>query len=491
MSPLNIFPTSPTEWQNQNSHSEIRPDATSECSGSTISRTQDAATSLQDGIHSSLAIELVNLFFEKIQPWLPMLHRPRFHQKYDAKLKAKGSVMKGLTNGEALLLYGMFALSARFSNNSVFDGIPDSDKGNVFAECAIEIYIQSHLERQPLLLQLQGYLVLANHQHATGPTTLGRVLVGQCLQVAYALGLNDMDHPSRTTRGKAVDSVGKEEMRRAWWLLWELDTFASCASGKPFMIDRRRISVKLPVSDEAWFAGAEIESTQLTLGPNQSWKCLEGSLNQDERAWSLAAIHLMATALDRLQQPRPLNMEEKLTIQNEIACFKLALPITANLDFKGSTSTPTTVARRNWVIAIHLILMTTSFMIDGVAASENGERGDPKVIMAAAVRQRAATLSAIIRVWDPSSIVLLQPFLMCAMIPALAMHEDTDSLQPLISSSNEMAVLVLKRFRSKWKLGDIMLGKRTILCLFLCLFPFVYFLTHLLPLRNCPSTQTP
>lgn len=420
----------------------------------------------EEGVGSGLAIELVNLFFEKIQPWLPMLHRPRFHHKYDAKLKAKGNVMEGLTTGEALLLYGMFALSARYSDNNVFSDIPDSDKGNVFAEQAIEIYIQSHLVRQPLLLQLQGYLVLANHQHATGPTTLGRVLVGQCLQVAYALGLNDMDHPSRAMRGQAMDGVEKEEMRRAWWLLWELDTFASCASGKPFLIDRRRISVLLPISDEAWFAETEVESTQLTMGPNQSWKCLEGSPNQDERAWSLAGIHLMATALDRLQQPKPLSMEEKLALQNEVACFKLALPLSASLDSKALNVTPTTISRRNWVIAIHLILMTTSFMVDGVAAIDHGERGDPKAIMAAAVRQRATTLSGIIRVWDPSSIVLVQPFLMCAMIPALAMHEDTDSVQPLISSTNEMAVLVLKRFRSKWKLGDIMLGKTRPHCCF-------------------------
>ncbi|KEF62552.1 uncharacterized protein A1O9_00525 [Exophiala aquamarina CBS 119918] len=458
MSPPDRFPLSSAKWQYDNQiRSSTPPTLGSEGVGSAMSYVPDDPASMDDGVSSNLAVELVNLFFEKIQPWLPLLHRPRFQKKYSAKLLAKGNVMKGLTSGESLLMYGMFALSARFSDHSRFEGIPDSDKGNVFAERATDIYIQSHLVQQPLLLQLQGYLVLAYNQHASGPTTLGRVLVGQCLQVAYALGLHDIDHPVRARHRPAVDHVDREEMRRAWWLLWELDTFASCASGKPFLIDRRRMSVMLPISDEAWFAEREVHSAELILGPGQSWKCLENSPNQDERAWCLATVHLMASNLDRLQQPKALAMDEKLAMQNEIACFKLALPLSANLDSEALKLTPTTISRHNWVIAIHLILMTTSFMVDGVAAFEHGQRGDPKTAMAVAVRKRAITLGGIIRLWDPSCIVLALPFLMCGMIPALAMHEDTDSIQPLISSTNDMAVLVLKRFRSKWKLAAIML----------------------------------
>lgn len=460
MSPLDRFPFGSTEWQYGN---QIRSN-TSPTLGSESEGEGDESASIEDGVGSDLAVELVDLFFDKIQAWLPMLHRPRFQKKYGAKLLARGNVMKGLTTSESLLLYGMFSLSARFSSHSEFEGIPDVDKGNVFAERATNLYVQTHLERHPLLLQLQGYILLTYHQHVTGPNILGRVLLGQCLQVASALGLHDIDSPVRAMRAPATDHVEREEMRRAWWLLWELDTAASCGSGKPFSIDRRRMSVMLPISDEAWFAEQEVSSAELIPGPGRSWKSLENSPNQDERAWFLAAIHMMSTTLERLQQPRALLMDEKVGMQNEVACFKLALPPSANLDPEARSVTPTTIARHNWVIAIHLLLMTTAFIAEGVTAFEHGQRSDPKVALATAVRKRAITLAEIIRLWDPTCIVLAVPFVLCTMIPALVTHKDTDSMQPVISSANDMAVLVLKRFQSKWKLGATMLGKKTTGC---------------------------
>jgi hypothetical protein len=83
----------------------------------------------------SLARELVDLFFNKIQLWLPLLHKSRFLARSQDKLHGHGNLPGGLDRDEELTLY-MFALSGRFSNHPTLGGIPQLERGDRFAQLA-------------------------------------------------------------------------------------------------------------------------------------------------------------------------------------------------------------------------------------------------------------------------------------------------------------------------------------------------------------------
>ncbi|KAF9770551.1 hypothetical protein IL306_011884 [Fusarium sp. DS 682] len=99
--------------------------------------TSPASTSLSDGDASWLGhpvevlTDLVNIFFAKIQGWLPLLHRPRFFNRF---MKNDTFIKRNYSDTEALLLCGMFALAARHSTHPQFQDIPAPDRGQVFEE---------------------------------------------------------------------------------------------------------------------------------------------------------------------------------------------------------------------------------------------------------------------------------------------------------------------------------------------------------------------
>ncbi|EXJ73509.1 uncharacterized protein A1O5_03270 [Cladophialophora psammophila CBS 110553] len=407
-------------------------------------------------ISCSVAIDLVSVFFDKVQAWVPILHRPRFLAHYQSSLLADGDIMKAFSVDESLLFYSIFAMSARFSNHPVFAGIPPNRRGHDFAQRARECYAQARSIRTPSLTYLQGCILLAYYFYTSGPTHQGWILIGVCVRLAYDLGLSEIDDEDWSPL-TPMDSVEREEYRRAWWAVWELDTFASTVSRNPYSIDRKRMAVALPVSDEAWFAEIEVSSAQLNMLPGQSWRSLQGCSNQDERAWFLVANHFMATVHDRLQQKQDVSSDEKLTLENEICCFKLALPASLRLDAETLTFTPVTFARCNWVIGTHLMLMAASFMVSGIATADNDDRSVSSVGASAPspLRQRAIDLSRIISLWDSRYIAVAHPFFTCMMLPPYYVDGDILRTQPLIASSHDLGKLVLAHFSERWKLGSV------------------------------------
>ncbi|KIW75146.1 hypothetical protein Z517_11918 [Fonsecaea pedrosoi CBS 271.37] len=407
-------------------------------------------------ISCSVAIDLIYVFFDKIQAWVPILHRPRFLAKYEKSLLVDGDVMKGFSVDESLLFYSMFAMSARFSNHPVFAGIAPNKRGHEFAQRARECYAKARSVRSPSLTYLQGCILLAYYFYTSGPTHQGWILIGVCVRLAYDLGLSEIDDEDWSPL-TPTDSIEKEECRRVWWAVWELDTFASTVSRNPYAIDRKRMAVALPISDEAWFAEIEMSSAELNMLPGQSWRSLQGNNNQDERAWFLVANHFMATVHDRLQQKQDISSDEKLTLENEICCFKLALPASLRLDAETLTFTPATFARCNWVIGTHLMLMAASFMVSGIITAENDDRSVSSVGggSSSPLRQRAIDLSRIISLWDSRYIAVAHPFFTCMMLPPYYVDGDILRTQPLIASSHDLGKLVLAHFSERWKLGSV------------------------------------
>jgi hypothetical protein len=369
-----------------------------------------------DIISGALAAELSDLFFEKVQPWLPLLHHPNFLRTYSTAFASQGDVLKDLAIDQCLLLCSMWSLSARFSENPRFANTPPTKRGHVFAQRARGYYTRARYLRKPSLTYLQGCIVLSNYFYTSGPTHQGWILIGVCVRLAYDLGLSEIDEEDITR--PLTDSFDKEELRRAWWGVWELDRFASIVSRNPFSIDRQRMTVALPISDEAWFSGQDITSAQLSTINGQSWMSLQNCDNQDARAWFLVANNLFATIHDRLQQKPELSPDEILALANEIGCFRLALPTALHLDAHELVFGPTTYKKCNWTIGIHLMLMSTNFLVASVSMDRDSlSLTAGGSIISSCLRQRAIELSRIVTLWDARYITMAHPFLCCMMLP--------------------------------------------------------------------------
>jgi len=420
-------------------------------------------------IPRELAGELVGLYFDKIQPWLSLLHRPRFYARYMSTDGRSVRTLDGYSVTEALLLYGMFALAARYSQGPALRAYAAPDRGRRFTDTATSLYEKARLAvDEPDLTYLQGCILLAFDRYTSGPCHRGWLLSGICVRIAYDLGLCDIDEDDDDDSNHAgiLDPsvwTRKEEMRRAWWYVWELDMFGSCMSRRPTMIDRRRMDVHLPVGDEAWFSERPVASAPLRTDPGKAWASLVGCPNQDARAWFLVANYLMTLPIDTLQGGKPASSTESQVLANAIACYALALPPHLRLDSPSVRFDQSTFAKSNWIIAIHVMMLTCRAGVESLCAAADDGR-DPRALD---WKFRGRELARIVHRWAPDYISLCQPFVACQLIPTYlghtrSMHTDaamTDDLGALDESGQDLLMLALARHAEFWKLGSVLLRK--------------------------------
>ena len=409
-------------------------------------------------IPQALSLSLIELFFDKIQPWLPMLHRPRFFARYADRLNNNSNYSQNLLIEEALLLYGMFSLAARFSPSPFFEGIPPVQRGHQFVNEARKLYDQARAINTPTILYLQGCILLAFYFYSSEPCAQGWILTGVCVRIAYDLDLADVDadDPHDLT---PVEWIEREEMRRAWWLVWELDTFGSTVSNRTYTIDRRRMAVQLPVSDEVWFSGIPQSSAKFNTRPGQSWKSLQACDKQNHRACFLLSNFLLSMAQDMSQRKEGVSADEKLILENDVNCFKLSLPASFGLETGSLAFDSRSFAKSNWIIGTNLMLMSTAVVLSSIKVVGSDDYGSMNPISDPAVtlRMRAIEFSRIVSRWSPGYIHLSHPFLAGTMLPVCVSDTPVLASQPIIASSQELSKLLLTHYAEYWKIGSLIL----------------------------------
>jgi len=145
------------------------------------------------------------------------------------------------------------------------------ERGAPFAAQAKSFYIDligSDKPERSSLCFLQGCIVLAYYEETRGPSFESWLSKGVCSRLASELGLDKIDEDlivvdPMSQWNSASEWVEREEKRHAWWLVWELDVFASTVLNRPRAINKSQIHVLLPVSDAQWFANCPLSSTFL------------------------------------------------------------------------------------------------------------------------------------------------------------------------------------------------------------------------------------
>jgi hypothetical protein len=292
--------------------------------------------------------------------FLPLFHKPTFHISFLSSTGAPDYTH--LQKDSQFVLYGMMALSARFSTHVYFDGINLKERGSFFSRKAQMIYqetVQGFEPHVPTLKWLQGCILLAFYNQACRPAVGCDLMSATCTRFAYSLGLHRIDdnccERDRFSRISGKEWIVKEEQRRAWWSVWELDAFDSISSRRPFSIDKHRMSVFLPVSDEAWFSGKPADSAILNTDILQCWKSLRDSKNRDARAWFLISNFIAVQALE-LSQQRHVTSKIITDVETVVSCFSLLF----DEQFDGGANQlvfdEQNYGKSNWLILTRLMI---------------------------------------------------------------------------------------------------------------------------------------
>lgn len=487
-----------SDWMNPNpdcfsdtpEHQDMRPLrlASSEVSPShsvtnntqvTIKPAERARHLFEIGLPPALIDELIEIYFEKVHHFLPLFHKPRFLETYVLNQKVGDKRYENASLETSLILHGILALSARFSSSPHFNGTLPVQRGEAFGERAKAVYGEAlRTLREPTLQYLQGCVLLGFYLYSSEPDSQGWMIIGMCSRIAYDLGLDKVDANRRDQNLCSKEWSMREELRRAWWCVWELDTFASAIACRPATIDRMKMHVQLPVSDQAWFADNPIESAIIDPDPLSAWHTLRNCPNQDERAWFLLTNFLLLVAHDLGQQrkPDPQLIED---IESAVACYALLLPPRFHLNSGSIFFDSEHFRNSNWIISTNIMLQGCRTFIHFLSDSTSSDACSPSTnhllapLAAGAqfgerkkdYRPYADQVFRTIRIWSPEYIPYHTPLIGCLILGPAAINlrvakdlsKSAKADKNCFGIQGELLKLTLTRISEFWKIGSILL----------------------------------
>ncbi|KAH8802949.1 fungal-specific transcription factor domain-containing protein [Xylogone sp. PMI_703] len=256
-----------------------------------------------------IIIHLIEVYFASVHPQLRLLHRP--------------NVLRWLYSGScfteeysSLLLNAMFALATRYTDDprvhsfdqylaeksstgffisSDAEGMKFSDRGKGFLRRASSLLqdemtkieklgVEFSMATKTSLPLIQASILISYAVLTIGAVNRAYPLVSACLRMAYDAGLDQLDRieylqllnmpTQRMESPQEMDWSKKEELRRAWWCLWEVESFLAAIRCQPRMLSTKKCRTKLPVDDVDWHEGNETSSSAFLPTNLDEWRIL-------------------------------------------------------------------------------------------------------------------------------------------------------------------------------------------------------------------------
>lgn len=214
-----------------------------------------------------------------------LFHRPSFMAKLHA-----------IPSPYALgaLLASMFIFSAKYTtlssnDNQMLSATSASTLAPAYFErIAMELQdktLKESGDAAPPLCLLQASILTSFQHLIRGVRGIAWRHLGACIRLAYELDLHRIDSETCTAaRFQSEYDPSRasldEERRRAWWAVWEMDTFASTIRRSPTAINWSGNETFLPITDAFWYDGRQQNSCFLGLKPMARWKNLQKSGNE-------------------------------------------------------------------------------------------------------------------------------------------------------------------------------------------------------------------
>lgn len=298
----------------------------------------------------------------------------------DAKLRSTRRVV----DIEALLA-AMFAFAARhwprFSNEAVLSD-PTAAQFASAASVRLHQALEEHGDRSPPLCIIQAYALLSFYELSRSVRPRSWRILGECIRLAYEMRLHAVDEGfsastfSEMSHQDVAHWVAREERRRTWWAIWEMDVYASTLRRLPTAIDWAQNATLLPVSDKHWIEKSYQASCFLAPDPNSRWKNLLESGNRCAKAWFILVNSVMRNtqvlvyAFDNNKHPHAGDRSIDLTLMaNVLSCASMSLPdeVVYNgelLRFRNSGDGTAQAQNDADKYALHLMIQLSHFMIN-------------------------------------------------------------------------------------------------------------------------------
>ncbi|EFX04748.1 c6 zinc finger domain containing protein [Grosmannia clavigera kw1407] len=187
--------------------------------------------------------ELHQVYFDKIHPSLPMIHKYRYLAAMNLAPNQRPPVC---------LRYAMWMLAC-----SVTDKY--NDLKDLFYQRARKYleadYVKGYGEHMISVAHCQTHIVLASYEFKMMYFPRAWQSTGQAVRLAQMIGLHRLDGSGLDVKQclpPPRDWTEKEERRRTFWMAYCEDRYASIGTGWPMIVDERDITTLLPTSEEAF-----------------------------------------------------------------------------------------------------------------------------------------------------------------------------------------------------------------------------------------------
>ncbi|KAK4040536.1 fungal-specific transcription factor domain-containing protein [Parachaetomium inaequale] len=193
--------------------------------------------------HQETIDELHQIYFEKIHPSVPMIHKYRYLAAMNLAPAQRPPVC---------LRYAMWTLACSVSDK--FQTLKDLfyARSRKYLESD---YIKGYGEHMISVAHAQTHVLLASYEFKWMYFPRAWMSSGSGVRLSQMIGLHRLDGTGLDVKQclpPPRDWTEREERRRTFWMAFCLDRFASIGTGWPMTVDEKDILTNLPASDDAF-----------------------------------------------------------------------------------------------------------------------------------------------------------------------------------------------------------------------------------------------
>ncbi|KAI1845643.1 hypothetical protein JX266_008254 [Neoarthrinium moseri] len=201
--------------------------------------------------------ELHQIYFEKVHPSLPMIHKFRYLAAMNLAPNQRPPVA---------LRYAMWTLACAITDKY-------SDLKDLFYQRARKYvegdYIKGFGEHMISVAHCQTHVLLASYEFKMMYFPRAWMSTGSAVRLAQMIGLHRLDGTGLDVKQclpPPRDWTEREERRRTFWMAFCEDRYASIGTGWPMTVDEKDIMTNLPSTEEAF----DMSRPETTLTLNEA-----------------------------------------------------------------------------------------------------------------------------------------------------------------------------------------------------------------------------
>ncbi|KAI9819894.1 MAG: hypothetical protein M1827_006464 [Pycnora praestabilis] len=344
--------------------------------------------------------ELHDIYFEKIHPSVPMIHRRR----YLAALNLAPSMRPPIS-----LRYAMWCLAASVSEKYINLPAHFYARARKYAELD---EMRGHGENIITIAHSQAWTLIATYEFKLMYFPRAWMSTGRGVRLAQMMGLHRLDGLGLDVKQclpPPRDWTEREERRRTFWMAFCEDRYASIGTGWPMVIEEKDILTNLPSTEEAFDKSKPARTPSLTEAMNP-----QGAASLSSFAGVVLMACLFGRNLTHLHRPDPNDNDEDLNgefwkrhrnMDNILLNTSLAMP--------GHLRLPAGINDAN-IVFLNMNIHTSTICLHQAAifkADKNRLSGNVSAESKVRCITAAAEIASIMRMISHTDLSAMNPFL--------------------------------------------------------------------------------